>query len=94
MAQLRKTVNDNLFFNPSISTQGAKDLRRVRRVLDDMLDPANITISAPSLRGTDAARIFEQAETLRNKAISAYRDGFKRFDELSNIGIIRSVNLK
>jgi len=92
MAQLRKTVNDNLFFNPSISTQGAKDLRRVRRVLDDMLDPANITISAPSLRGTDAARIFEQAEILRNKAISAYRDGFKRFDELSNIGIIRSVN--
>ena len=91
MATLRKTVNDNLFFNPATSTQGLKGLRRLREKLDLMLDPANISISAPSLRGTRAAQVFSEAEILRNRAISGYRDGFKRFDELANVGIIRSV---
>ena len=90
LATLRKTVNDNLFFNPVLKTDARKQLTKVREILDAMLDGDNII---DSIRLTpENKNILKEAANQRWNAIKKYKEGITRFEKLQDAGIIKSIN--
>jgi hypothetical protein len=92
LARLRKEVNDNLFFNPGLSTEGGKQLSTLRGILDNMLDSDDILNNLRANILPNERSVLANAAKQRNFAISQYKEGIKRFEELSQLGIIRSIN--
>lgn len=92
LARLRKEVNDNRLFNPGISTEGGKQLDTLNGILNNMLDEEDI-LTRMRANITQAERqTLASAAKQRKFAIDAYREGIQRFEKLSRLGVIRSIN--
>ena len=93
LVSLRKHVNDSLMFGAG--TQGTKQLNSLKGLLDNMLDSDDIInrlvlptdINLPP----NTRKILAKAAKLRKTANDNYRKGISRFEDLSNIGVIRSI---
>jgi len=91
LVSLRKHVNDSLMFGAG--TQGTKQLNSIKGLLDNMLDSDDILariVPTEDLTKVDID-ILAAAAKLRKTANDDYRKGISRFEDLSNIGVIRSI---
>jgi len=89
LVNLRKNVNDELMFGSS--TAGTKQLDEIKGALDTMLNDATILDGVTGLNKTDKGLLVSAAKR-RLTQQNMYKDGIKRFEELSNIGVIKSIN--
>ena len=89
LVNLRKNVNDELMFGSS--TAGTKQLDEIKGALDTMLNDKTILDGVTGLNKTDKL-LLQQAAKRRLTQQNMYKDGIKRFEELSNIGVIKSIN--
>jgi len=91
LVSLRKHVNDSLMFGAG--TQGTRQLNSIKGLLDNMLDSDDIlqSISFTGRLTPDEVKILAGAADLRKTANDNYRKGISRFEDLSNIGVIRSI---
>ncbi|MEL0015718.1 MAG: hypothetical protein VW715_10930 [Rhodospirillales bacterium] len=94
MANLRKSINDSLYFGGNVSTKARPILENIRGQIDTMMDGTNILddirVNTVGLTA-DEKQIIKAAADQRNFAIKEFRKGMSRFDDLSKFGIIRSV---
>jgi hypothetical protein len=94
MANLRKSINDSLYFGGNVSTKARPILENIRGQIDTMMDSANILddirINTMGLL-PEEKQILKAAAEQRKFAINQFRKGMGRFDDLSKFGIIRSV---
>ena len=94
MANLRKSINDSLYFGGNVSTKARPILENIRGQIDTMMDGANILddirINTMGLL-PEEKQILKAAAEQRKFAINQFRKGMGRFDDLSKFGIIRSV---
>jgi hypothetical protein len=93
LASLRKSVNDNLFFNPKLATKAAQQLNIVRDQLDIMLSGDDIikSISPSSLASTETKAALKEAAIQRKFSMDLFKKGIKPFEELQSNGIIKSI---
>ncbi len=89
LVNLRKNVNDELMFGSS--TAGTKQLDEIKSALDTMLNDATILDGVTGLKEADKS-LLQQAAKRRLTQQNMYKEGIKRFEELSNIGVIKSIN--
>ena len=91
LVSLRKHVNDSLMFGAG--TQGTKQLNSIKGLLDTMLDGDDILkslVPTAKLSKTDID-MLSAAGKLRKTANDDYRKGISKYEELSNLGVIRSI---
>ena len=89
LVNLRKNVNDELMFGSS--TAGTKQLDEIKSALDTMLNDDTILNGVTGLNKTDKGLLVDAAKR-RLTQQNMYKEGIKRFEELSNIGVIKSIN--
>jgi hypothetical protein len=89
LVSLRKHVNDSLMFGAG--TQGTRQLNSLKGLLDNMLDKDDILSNLTGRLSEDDLNILGQAAKLRKLANDDYRKGISRFEDLSNLGVIRSI---
>jgi len=89
IVNLRKNVNDELMFGSS--TAGTKQLEEIRSALDNMLDDKTILDNISGLLPEEQI-IVQNASKLRLKQQDQYKKGIKRFEDLSRLGVIKSIN--
>ena len=90
LVNLRKNVNDELMFGSS--TAGTKQLQDIRGALDTMLDDETILKSVTGLSKKADKDLLVQAAKLRLTQQGVYKKGIQRFEDLSSIGVIKSIN--
>ena len=91
LVSLRKHVNDSLMFGAG--TQGTKQLNSIKGLLDTMLSSDDILkslVPTAKLSKTDID-MLSAAGQLRKTANDDYRKGISKYEELSNLGVIRSI---
>ena len=97
LTNLRKSINDSLYFGGNVSTKAFSVLESLRGTIDDMMDTNLIEnmIDPNALRG---GKIGQQdltnlklAAKKRKTAMAAYRNGIQRFEKLSQLRLIRSI---
>lgn len=81
---LRKSINDDMFFNGTPSRTVMDQLNVFRTIIDDQMDGLNIS----TLRGIPKPKTFAKAAKARNKAMDNYRTGIERFERVSDLRII------
>ena len=94
MANLRKAINDSLYFGGNVSTKARGVLEGLRGQIDTMMDGKNILDDVrvnTSRLLPEEKQILKDAANQRNFAIKEFREGMGRFEKLSNLGIIKSV---
>ena len=97
LTNLRKSINDSLYFGGNVSTKAFGVLESLRGQIDDMMDTRKIAdmIDVNALRGGKQGAKdllnLEQAAKLRKKAMSDYRKGIQRFEKLAQLRLVRSV---
>ena len=97
LTNLRKSINDSLYFGGNVSTKAFSVLESLRGTIDDMMDTRLIEnmIDPNSLRG--GAQGVKDLENLklaakkRKTAMATYRNGIQRFEKLSQLRLIRSI---
>jgi hypothetical protein len=90
LVNFRKFLTDNAYFNTGMSTKGAKEVTKLREMVDAMLGETNILDNIPGLLGRERMLMSKASEMLY-KAHDDFRQGMKRFDELQKMNIIRSL---
>ncbi len=90
LVNLRKNVNDELMFGSS--TAGTKQLQEIRGALDTMLSDETILNGVTGLTRKADKDLLVQAAKLRLTQQGVYKKGIQRFEDLSNIGVIKSIN--
>ena len=97
MSNLRKSINDSLYFGGNVSTKARGVLEGLRGQIDDIMDTRKIEdmIDVNSLRGgkqgvKDLDNLKKAAEQ-RKFAMASYREGIQRFEKLADLRLIRSV---
>lgn len=94
MAALRKAINDSLYFDGTLPTAARKPLDNLRNDIDVLMDEDSIadfiSVNRNSLDEDDLQMLSEAAK-LRGNAMSHYKEGIRKFEDLERAGIIRSV---
>ena len=92
MSNLRKSINDSLYFGGNVSTKARGVLEGLRgqiddimdtRLIEDMIDPKSLT--------KNQLKNLKQAAKDRKFAMAAYREGIQRFEKLADLRLVRSV---
>ena len=91
MSNLRKSINDSLYFEESIykargvleGLRGQIDDIMDTRLIEDMIDPKSLT--------KNQLKNLKQAAKDRKSAMAAYREGIQRFEKLADLRLVRSV---
>ena len=92
MSNLRKSINDSLYFGGNVSTKARGVLEGLRgqiddimdtRLIEDMIDVKNLT--------PNQLKNLKQAAKDRKFAMAAYREGIQRFEKLADLRLVRSV---
>ena len=93
LSNLRKSINDSLYFGGNVSTKAFGVLESLRGTIDDMMDTRLIEnmIDPNALRGTADLQNLKLAAKKRKIAMTNYREGIQRFEKLSRLRLIRSV---
>ena len=97
MSNLRKSINDSLYFGGNVSTKARGVLEGLRNQIDDMMDTRKIEdmIDVNALRGGKQGikdlENLQQAAKLRKDAMADYRKGIQRFEKLADLRLVRSV---
>ena len=93
LTNLRKSINDSLYFGGNVSTKAFGVLETLRGTIDDMMDTRLIEnmIDPNSLRGTADLTKLKLAAKKRKIAMANYREGIQRFEKLSRLRLVRSV---
>ena len=81
---LRKSINDDMFFNGTPSRTVMDQLNVFRTVIDEQMDALNIS----TLRGVPRPKTFAKAAKKRTDAMDSYRSGIERFERVSDLRII------
>jgi len=92
MANVRKAINDSLYFGPNVATKARGKLENLRSQIDFMMDQKNILdqIDVSSFTPNEL-QIFKAAAEQRKFAMSQFKEGMKKFEDLANLGVINSV---
>jgi hypothetical protein len=92
MSNLRKSINDSLYFGGNVSTKARGVLEGLRGQIDDIMDTRRIEdmIDVESLT-TNQLKNLKQAAKQRKFAMASYREGIQRFEKLADLRLIRSV---
>lgn len=94
MANLRKAINDSLYFGGNVSTKARGVLEGLRGQIDTMMDGKNILddirVNTAGLL-PEEKQILKSAASQRKFAMDEFRKGMGRFEKLSDLGVIRSV---
>jgi len=93
LSNLRKSINDSLYFGGNVSTKAFGVLESLRGTIDDMMDTRLIEnmIDPNALRGTADLQNLKLAAKKRKIAMANYREGIQRFEKLAQLRLIRSV---
>ena len=93
LSNLRKSINDSLYFGGNVSTKAFGVLESLRGAIDDMMDTRLIEnmIDPNALRGTADLKNLKLAAKKRKIAMANYREGIQRFEKLAQLRLIRSV---
>ena len=106
MANLRKAINDTLYFGGKVSTKAFYVLEGVlkqidtmmdsKTLFDDLVDESGRSLIKVSELGTGKAgdinrQLLGDAFNLRKKAMKNYREGMKKLEKLKDFSIIKGV---
>jgi len=97
MSNLRKSINDSLYFGGNLSTKARGVLEELRGSIDDIMDTRKIEdmIDVNALRGGEQGvkdlNNLKKAAEQRKFAMAAYREGIQRFEKLADLRLVRSV---
>jgi len=101
MANLRKSINDSLYFGGNVSTKAHGVLEGVLRqidtmmdsktLLDDLVDESGRPLINVSTLSKESRMYLSDAMNLRKKAMNNYREGMKRLEKLKDFSIIKST---
>ena len=101
MANLRKAINDSLYFGGNVSTKAHGVLEGVlkqidtmmdsKTLFDDLVDEAGNPLVKVSSLSKDEQMFLSDAMKLRKNAMANYREGMQRLEKLRDFGIIRST---
>lgn len=90
LVSLRKFLTDNFYFNMNMSTKGHKDVDSLLGIVNDMLDDVNILDNVTGLNASQRMKMAKASELLKG-AHADFKKGMKRFDELSQLNIVRNI---
>jgi len=101
MANLRKSINDSLYFGGNVSTKARGVLEGVLKtidtmmdsstLLDDLVDEAGRPLINTATLSSESKMFLSDAMNLRKKAMNNYREGMKRLEKLKDFSIIKST---
>ena len=81
---LRKSINDDMFFNGTPSRTVMDQLNVFRTVIDDQMD----SLTIDTMKGIPRPKTFAKAAKKRTDAMDSYRSGIERFERVSDLRII------
>ena len=93
MSNLRKSINDTLYFGSGVSTKARMVLEGLRGQIDDMLDTQLIENFIPknALKNKNDLAILKQLAKDRKQAMANFREGMQKYEKLAQLKIVRSV---
>ena len=97
MSNLRKSINDSLYFGGNVSTKARGVLESLRNQIDDIMDTRKIEdmidVNAIKRRknGCKDLKIYNKPQKIRKDAMADYRKGIQRFEKLADLRLVRSV---
>tara|TARA_Y100001937_G_scaffold103547_1_gene142800 strand:+ start:1025 stop:4090 length:3066 start_codon:yes stop_codon:yes gene_type:complete len=93
MSNLRKSINDTLYFGGGVSTKARMVLEGLRGQIDDMLDTQLIENFIPknALKDTDDLLILRELAKNRKTAMANFREGMQKYEKLAELKVVRSV---
>jgi len=81
---LRKSINDDMFFNGNPSRTVMDQLDIFRTIIDDQMDG----LSVSAIKGIPKPKLFGKIAKARKDAMNNYRAGIERFERVSDLRII------
>ena len=83
---LRKSINDTLYFGGGVSTKARMVLEGLRGQIDDMLDTQLIENFIPknALKNKNDLAILKQLAKDRKQAMANFREGMQKYENLLN----------
>ena len=90
VAEMRKAIQDELWFNKDIRIRTDAQLKQLKDALDDVLDQTKIDLVEGV--GTQSQRaMMKKVSEARDRAMAHYREGLPKFEKLEKHAIIRSI---
>ena len=84
LSLLRKSINDDMFFNGNPSRTVMDQLDIFRTIIDDQMDG----LSVSAIKGIPKPKLFGKIATKRKKIMDNYRNTIQRYENVSKLRIL------